>query len=245
MKKIISKKAFQMTFFYVIMFACLCSAPLGINASMPVNKRVIAIDAGHGEWDPGKQNRSVNEKDINLAVSEKLQTLFELNGAVVFTTRSDDTALADRKREDLSARANLANAAGADIYVSIHQNSFENESVSGAQVFYHASSEKSKILAEMIQQNMNEFLGQHSHSSDRQAKSSETYFVLKKTDMPAVIVECGFMSNLRELGLLQEDDFQEKIAWAVYMGVMDYFEKINVHEPDTSESGGSSEKTRH
>jgi N-acetylmuramoyl-L-alanine amidase len=214
------------------MFLFFSIPSIALDAGMPVNKRVIAIDAGHGEWDPGKQNRSVDEKDINLAVSEKLQTLFELGGAVVFTTRSDDTALADRKRDDLTARAKIANQAEADIYISIHQNSFNSPSVYGAQVFYHKSSEKSKILAEMIQARMNAFMGDHDYLSDRQAKSSEVYFVLKKTDMPAVIVECGFMSNLRELGLLQDEDFQEKIAWAIYMGVMDYFGKTDVCEPD-------------
>jgi len=225
----------------ILTILLIISMPLTTYAGMPVNKRIIAIDAGHGEWDPGKQNRSVDEKDINLAISEKLQTLFELGGAVVFTTRSDDTALADRKRDDLSARAKIANAADADVYISIHQNSFGSPSVHGPQVFYHIKSVKSKVLAELIQERMNVFLSGHTNPSDRQAKPSETYFVLKKTDMPAVIVECGFMSNLRELGLLQEEDFQEKIAWAIYMGVMDYFTQTDIHKPDDTGSGGSAQ----
>jgi len=220
-----------MAFFYVIMhvvlfYSLFALKPPVLSASVPVNKRVIAIDAGHGEWDPGKQSRNVSEKDINLEISEKLQSLFELNGAIVFSTRSDDTALAGRKREDLSSRARIANSAGADIYISIHQNSFESASVSGAQVFYHESSEKSKALAELIQNRLNSFVGTHKgQTMKRTAKSGETYYVLKKTEMPAVIVECGFMSNRRDLELLQDEEFQEKIAWAIYLGVSDYFMK--------------------
>jgi len=227
MKKIFREKAFQIVCVCGIMslflFAVGCATEL--HADLPVNKRVITIDAGHGEWDPGKQNRSVNEKDINLAISEKLHSLFELGGAVVFTTRSDDTALADRKRDDLGARANVANHAEADIYLSIHQNSFENQSVNGAQVFYHASSDESKILGDFIQKRLNEFVGrQDGTPGNKLAKPGEAYYVLKKTKMPAVIIECGFMSNLKDLELLQDETFQEKIAWAVYMGVNDYFE---------------------
>ncbi|MCL2702518.1 MAG: N-acetylmuramoyl-L-alanine amidase [Defluviitaleaceae bacterium] len=228
-------------FIYVIIYLflfLLIQTPC-VYAGMPANKRVITIDAGHGEWDPGKQNRSVDEKDINLAISEKLQTLFELGGAVVFTTRSDDTALADRKREDLRARAEIANKAGADVFISIHQNSFESEAASGAQVFYHSSSENSKILAELIQERFNAFVGGHGgNPGRRQAKPSEIYYVLKKTDMPAVIVECGFMSNSTDLKLLQDEHFQDKIAWAVYMGVSDYFGKIRVRGSGGEDAGG-------
>jgi N-acetylmuramoyl-L-alanine amidase len=237
MKKFIGKKAFQMTFIYVIMFLFLMSA-LG---ALPVNKKVIVIDPGHGEWDPGKQNRSVNEKDINLAISDKLQQLFELGGAVVLTTRSTDDSLADRKRADLTASAALANAASADVFISIHQNSFDSPSVHGAQVFYHATGTNSKVLAELIQERLNTFVGKHGGSAmTRPAKESESYFVLKKTTMPAVIVECGFMSNLRDLELLQNEDFQEKVCWAIYMGVMDYFDKLAA-----GEVGPSTEQTEY
>ena len=190
----------------------------------PVNKRIIVIDAGHGDWDPGKVSRGVEEKGINLQVAEKLQWLLELSGAVVLTTRSADTSLADQKRADLSARARMANAANADIFVSIHQNSFNCDSVSGGQVFYHASSEESKNLADLIQGRLNSFIGDHKGKPrTRPAKASESYYVLKQTNMPAVIVECGFMSNYKDLQLLQDEDFQERIVWAVYMGIAEYF----------------------
>ncbi|MDR1703092.1 MAG: N-acetylmuramoyl-L-alanine amidase [Clostridiales bacterium] len=187
---------------------------------MPVNKKVITIDAGHGEWDPGKQNRNTDEKDLNLAVAEKLQVLLETGGAVVFVTRADDKALSDKKRSDLSARAYLANAAVSDIFVSVHHNSYESPSAYGAQVFYFDSSERSAILGQAIQNRLNEFLpGQHK----RDAKANDKYYVLKKTAMPAVIVECGFMSNPRELEMLKDESYQDMLAWAIYMGVCDYF----------------------
>lgn len=228
------EKRYRVAFFCVVtlIIIFIWIGPVNAWASMPANKKIVVIDAGHGEWDPGMFHSKIKEKDINLVITEKLQLLMELGGAVVLTTRSDDTALADKKRADLSARANIANAAGADIYLSIHQNSFASADVSGAQVFYHASSESSKVLAEFIQDRLNNFIGDHQGKPrTRPAKASETYYVLKKTNMPAVIVECGFMSNYRDLKLLQEDNFQDKIAWAVYMGVMDYFMHIEKPNP--------------
>lgn len=221
MEYIFSKKALTTRVICVIMVAVLLAArPVAVKAAMPVNKKVVVIDAGHGEWDPGKTGGGVREKDINLVISEKLQTLLEIGGAVVFVTRAEDTALSERKRGDLTARAELANGFKADIFISVHQNSFENPSVKGAQVFYQNASEGSKALAELIQERLNGFVpGQYR----REAKASDSYYVLQHTAMPAVIVECGFMSNPGELKLLLTDDFQNRLAWAVYMGINDYF----------------------
>lgn len=220
-------KGYLTAFVCVVLWAVLFFLTQTVQA-LPVNKKIIVIDAGHGDWDPGKMSKNVHEKDINLAITEKLQWLFELGGAVVLTTRSTDAALAQGKREDLGARARLANTANADIYLSIHQNSFESPSVSGGQVFYYADSESSKILAEKIQVHLNTFVGDHRGAPrNRESKASDTYYVLKRTSMPAVIVECGFMSNAKDLKLLQDEDFQERIAWAVYMGVIDYFKETD------------------
>ncbi|MCL2407453.1 MAG: N-acetylmuramoyl-L-alanine amidase [Defluviitaleaceae bacterium] len=225
------KKILQATIFCVILVSLVGIQQ--VSAAMPVYKKVIMIDAGHGDWDPGKQSRGVDEKDINLAISEQLQMLFELGGAVVFTTRSGDTSLANRKRGDLTARANEANELGADIFISIHQNSFQSEAVYGAQVFYHNTGDQSKVLAESIQARFNTFIGRRDGTPHtRLARAADSYFVLKKTTMPAVIVECGFMSNAQDLKLLQDENFQARVVWAIYMGVMDYFGMDDAAEPE-------------
>jgi N-acetylmuramoyl-L-alanine amidase len=106
-----------------------------------------------------------------------------------------------------------------DLVVSIHQNSYHEEYVHGAQTFYYAGSEKSKELAERIQQSMTLRLDQE---NTRQAKANDSYYLLKKTSYPIVIVECGFLSNNEEAQKLSTDYYQEKVAWAVHLGVMQY-----------------------
>ena len=197
--------------------------------SMPVSRKVIMIDAGHGGWDPGKVGRNETlEKDINLAIASKLQTYLEQSGSVVILSRSDDSALAKEKNDDLRGRTEIANTSKADIMVSIHQNSYPNPSVTGAQVFYYDDSEESKRLAESIQREIISFTDQ---KKNREAKANGNYFLLKKTKIPAVIVECGFLSSDEDRLKLMDEEYQEKMAWGIYLGIINYysnFEKDNV-----------------
>jgi N-acetylmuramoyl-L-alanine amidase len=187
----------------------------------PTTKKIILLDAGHGGWDPGKIDaRGRLEKDINLSIVKKLQKNLEIGGSFVFTTRITDTALSDGKRQDLDNRRELADTLRADMLVSVHQNSYPDPSVRGAQVFYYGTSEKSKRLAECIQSRMMSSLNQN---KKRAAKANDNYYMLKRTSIPAVIVECGFMSNASDSAKLVDNDYQEKIAWAIYMGITDYF----------------------
>jgi len=186
-----------------------------------VTKKIIVIDAGHGGWDPGKIGKNdVLEKDINLAIAEDLQVLLELAGATVFLTRGDDSALADKKNADLTARANMPTEMQADIFISIHQNAFANEKVHGAQAFYYDGSDESARLAEAIQGRIRGWLDTENR---KEAKADAGYFLLKKTATPAVIVECGFLTNNRDAQMLTEEIYQEKVAWAVYLGILDFF----------------------
>lgn len=188
--------------------------------SMPINLKNIVIDAGHGGWDPGKVTESgVEEKEINLQISQKLQTYLEQSGSFVLTTRIDDTALSESKRGDLKERKNIANELNIDMLISIHQNSFSSQSVRGAQVFYYDGSEASKALAECIQERLKEL----DNTNQRVAKADSSYYLLKQTNVPAVIVECGFLSNPEESQKLSDDKYQEKIAWAIYLGILDYY----------------------
>ena len=115
----------------------------------------------------------------------------------------------------------MANASQADIFVSIHQNSFTRSNVHGAQVFYFNTSDNSRKLAESIQQQLKEFVGTNQRL---QAKPNKDYYVLRQTVMPAVIVECGFLTNQNDRWRLTQEDYQERIAWGIYLGIVQYFD---------------------
>ena len=175
------------------------------TASLPVEKKNIVIDAGHGGFDPGK------------VASDGIQ---EKGRAVVYMTRLDDTSLSDKKREDLKNRTLIGNGENVDLFVSVHQNSFPKNSAKGAQVFYYKKSENGKRLATCIQSRLKEVVDTE---NDRVAKPNKDYYVLREITVPSVIVECGFLSNSVEHDLLQSDKYQSKIAWAIYMGILDYY----------------------
>jgi len=193
---------------------------LGTLTALSCNKSIIVIDAGHGGWDPGKISvEGHEERHINLAIADFLQEHLETSGAIVFRTRVDDIALGDKKRSDLQARANMPTEYQADLFVSIHQNAFPKSSVKGAQVFYYENSAQSKLLAEAIQARIKESLDPANNMS---AKGNDAYFLLKETATPAVIIECGFFTNPEELAKLVTEDYQQRIAWAIYLGISDY-----------------------
>ena len=188
--------------------------------SMPVSRKIVWIDAGHGAFDPGKVAGTVEEKDINLAIAIKLQEFLETGGATVFMTRLDDEALSSTKQGDMYSRRVMANASQADIFVSIHQNSFPQASVHGAQVFYFNTSDNSRKLAEHIQQQLKEFVGTNPRL---QARPNKDYYVLRQTVMPAVLVEWGFLTNQNDRYKLTQAYYQERIAWGIYLGIVQYF----------------------
>ena len=193
--------------------------------SMPLSRKIVWLDAGHGAFDPGKVAGKVEEKEINLAIALKLQGFLEAGGATVFMTRLDDEAISSTKQGDMYTRQQLANASQADIFVSIHQNSFPQASVHGAQVFYFNTSDNSRKLAEHIQQQLKEFVGTNPRF---QAKPNKSYYVLRQTLMPAVIVECGFLTNPNDRYRLTQEDYQERIAWGIYLGIVQYFQGLSV-----------------
>ncbi|MBQ9092334.1 MAG: N-acetylmuramoyl-L-alanine amidase CwlD [Anaerotignum sp.] len=196
------------------------------NAMFPMLDATIVLDAGHGGWDPGKTGTAgANEKDLNLAVTEKLSEYLEQGGAEVILTREDDDALGSGKKTDMAERKRIANESGADILVSIHQNAFPSAKAKGAQVFYHKNSANGKVLAECVQESLRSRVD---GSNQRQAKENKDYYILRTTEIPAVIVECGFLSNQEEEKLLNDAGYQEKLAWAIYCGILDYFEKTSI-----------------
>lgn len=191
--------------------------------------KVVVIDAGHGGFDPGKAGpNGTKEDEINLQIAFKLKDYLEQSGATVIMTRTDDEKLQGEKgnthkRRDMNYRKQVIQSSEADILVSIHQNAFTQTDVKGAQVFYYQDSENAKLLAGCIQNNIKAYADTDNR---RKIKSSKEYYILKISEMPGVIVECGFLTNPEEEAKLASDKYQDQMAWAIYVGIVDYFGQL-------------------
>lgn len=191
--------------------------------------KVIVIDPGHGGYDPGKVGlKGSHEKDINLAIALKLKDYLEESGARVIMTRTQDEdldGLPDKfnKNTDMRTRKEIINGSGADILISIHQNAFTQPQVRGAQVFYYSESNNAKLLANSVQTSIKD----HTDANNkRKIKSTQNYYVLKVSTMPGIIIECGFLTNAEEEAALNSPEYQDKMAWSIYAGVVRYFQEI-------------------
>lgn len=189
------------------------------------DRAVVVIDVGHGGDDPGKVGVDGSlEKDINLQIALRLRAYLEQSDVSVVMTREEDTGLysegaGSKKMADMRKRCEIIEDSGADLVVSIHQNSYHEEYVSGGQVFYYADSEKGKKLAEILQERFTYVLGADNR---RLAKPNSNYYLLLHVKCPIVIVECGFLSNWKEAALLQQEDYQDRMAWTIHMGILEY-----------------------
>ena len=164
------------------------------------------------------------EKDVNLAIASKLKILLEQSGITVIMTRADDNGLyqesdSNKKAADMKKRCSIINGSKADIAVSIHQNSYVGEASKGAQVFYYKQSEEGKKLAGIIQKNM---IKELDNTNKRVEKPDSAYYMLRNTQVPTVIVECGFLSNREEAYKLNNDEYQQKTAYSIYCGIIEY-----------------------
>ncbi len=223
-----------------LMFAAVCFIVRGADRMMSAvsSEEVetqgklpcVVIDAGHGGADPGKVSVDGSpEKDINLKIALKLQSFLQMQDVDVVLTRESDTGLYDenasnKKVQDMKNRVAIIEERQPALTVSIHQNSYHEEYVHGAQAFYYANSERSKELAERIQQVM---MLELDRDNARQAKANDSYYLLKKTSTPIVIVECGFLSNYEEAQKLSSEIYQDKVAWAIHMAIMQYLNNIS------------------
>lgn len=188
----------------------------------------IVVDAGHGGSDPGKVGvNNAQEKDINLKLAQRLKELLEQKNITVVLTRDSDAGLYDesannKKVDDMQKRCQIITDVNPVFTVSIHQNSYPSPDVKGAQVFFYGQSEDGRELAEILQESL---ITRVDPQNKRAAKANESYYLLKKTPTPTVIVECGFLSNPTEAELLLTDEYQDKLARAIYMGIVTYLEK--------------------
>lgn len=185
----------------------------------------VVIDAGHGGGDPGKVgiNGSL-EKDINLEIARMLERFLTQQDIKVVMTRTTQEGLYDKnasnkKVDDMKKRIAIIEQVKPDMVVSIHQNSYHEESVCGPQVFYYTTSADGKRLGDLLQEQIIKTL---QPKKERTAKANDSYYLLKKTKEPIVIVECGFLSNRTEAEKLCNSLYQEKVAWAVHLGILRY-----------------------
>lgn len=215
-------------------FADSGSAPV---TSWAVANKTIVIDPGHGGIDPGAVGSGgVEEKEIVLQVSKRLEQLLKQAGAKVLLTRESDIdlgtpgsgSLLKRKREDLSKRVALANDNDASVFLSIHVNAFPSSRWRGAQTFYQKKDEDSKKLAESIQSELIKIM----KNTTRAAKASD-FYTTRHTKMAGVIIEIGFISNPSEANLLNKPAYQRKLAYAIYSGLVKYYAE-QLPKPETN-----------
>lgn len=198
-----------------------------VKSGETLSDKVIAIDAGHGGGDPGAIGvNGTAEKEINLILAQMLQELLEEKGATVIMTRTDDTAYSDVKKEDLDHRVEIVTKNKSELFISIQCNAVPGSAYHGAQVFYYPESEDGKLLAESIQ----ESLVKNLKNTDREALTLSSAYIMYTLDMPAIIVETGFLSNPEEEALLNDKDYQEKVVAAIYSGIVDYYNKKDSEE---------------
>lgn len=182
---------------------------------------IILIDPGHGGKDDGASCDDVQEDEINLKIASKLYELIIGRGGMAFILRTGDYDLAslyatNRKREDLNKRVEYINHSGASLFISIHLNSYGSASVHGPMVYYRKNDSKSKILGECVLEQLNAL------TTDDKIVHGEDYFLFRKTSLPGILVECGFITNTEERRKLLTEDYQNKIAQAILTGVRGY-----------------------
>ena len=199
------------------------------TVSLPASGKTIVIDAGHGVPDEGAQSSNgTTEAETNLKIALKLQNLLEQSGCTVILTRSDENAIYDldsktlkqKKISDIKNRVKIGNESSADLFVSIHLNKIPQSQYDGWQTFYKEGSEDGARLAKTIQENLNKTIQKE---NNRIAKTIDKVYIIKYVEIPTTIVECGFLSNPNEEKLLLEDEYQNKLAWGIYNGIIDYF----------------------
>ncbi len=177
---------------------------------------VIVVDPGHGGEDPGKVGiNDVLEKDLNLQIAKKVKKMLEEAGIKIVMTRTNDK-VPKAKKEDLNQRVQLINDTKPKLALCIHQNSYPDAKIKGAQVFYHTTTTEAEDVATIVQEQLRTV----DPTNTRQIKENDTYFMLKNCQVPTIIVECGFLTNPDEAAKLTQEDYQDQIAQAICEGVV-------------------------
>jgi N-acetylmuramoyl-L-alanine amidase len=224
------KHIFAVIIMFVVVAACLAiKAGRESRQTFGNNRLTVVVDAGHGAPDGGAVGANGTiEKDINFAIAEKLCEILENEGVQVVMTRSSDSGIQDEsadtirkmKVSDMNNRLNIIKKSGADLFLSIHMNSFENSKVHGLHIFYDKEHSDIEALAKSIQESISNVTGAEAHTVKT---ADETLFLMKNSPIPAILAECGFLSNPEEEKKLCNEEYQSKIAWAIAEEIIKYY----------------------
>ena len=210
-----------------------------VVSAVATESKLIIIDAGHGGIDGGAVGyNNVVEKNINLAIAKKLETMLRCCGFEVIMTRSEDemigeglpegSSIREKKVRDIKTRVALINSHPDAVVLSIHQNLFSDSKYNGAQMFYSTKNSDSKAIASFLQ---NRFATMLQKGNERVIKPvADNIYLMNHIDNPAVLVECGFISNALEAQNLSDDTYQNKIAFVIFAALCDYFEKDTIQD---------------
>ena len=207
------------------------AAEVSETMSSTENSKIILVDAGHGGADPGMIGvNGLEEKGINLQIAIKLKDSLEKQGFSVIMTREEDKGLYEedsrnQKAQDMQCRIAMIKKYRPVLCISVHQNSYQDPAVCGPQVFYYEDSVRGKNLAEFIQEELNLGL---KVKRPRVAKGNKTYYLLKRSESVLNIVECGFLTNPEEAGLLCKEEYQNKIVEAIVKGIEQYLKQQKI-----------------
>jgi len=197
-----------------------------VNATdsiFPLIGKTIIIDAGHGGKDFGASVASVNESEINLIITKKLKNNLESIGANVILTRTSEKDLSEenalyRKKSDFDNRIKLINNSHADLYLSIHQNIYQNSLYHGPQVFYYPKLNDNEIIAKTIQKELNKFT-----NTNRKIKIITGTYMYDKLNVKGVLIECGFLSNNNDRNNLQDETYQNNLTKSITNAIIKYY----------------------
>lgn len=241
MKISITNKKFIVCFIFICFTICSCGITAILEnyknnnkviqtSALPVTNKTIVIDSGHGLPDSGAIGfNGTSEQAINLNISLKLQRILEQSGAKVLLTRSDengiyskdDANIKQKKISDIKNRVEIGNNCNANLFISIHLNKFPPSQIyRGWQTFYQKDNLNSQKLAQYIQLNLNKNI---EFKNDRVELPLTNVYIMDKLLIPAVTIECGFLSNPQETQLLKTNEYQNKLVWGIYTGIQDYF----------------------
>jgi len=212
---------------FIFFIACLSLSTLFgikiVKATKVANTSFkVCIDPGHGGFDGGTKYDDILEKDIVLNFSKLLATNLRASGYTVILTRSKDEATGENKTQDMHKRLEIINNSKADIYISIHANSFPSKLVHGAQVFYNEKFEKNKNISEIFMRNIKMV----DKLNQREIHTIKDKFITDNALIPGCLIELGFLSNEYDLNNLQNEMYLVDLAMALYLGIVEYFDYL-------------------
>lgn len=202
---------------------CLFHSVFAKDKSLSLLSKVIYLDPGHGGKDSGAFYKNYRESDLNLEISKKVMNALREEGAIVYLTRYGDYDLSvgnawNRKRSDLSRRANIINNSNCDLYLSIHLNADDTGTLRGAEVYYDTINPENEKIAKIFQEEFNNNL-----NTNREYKENSTKYLQRRVSRPGVLLEVGFLSNTSERALLVSEEYQNKLALVIKNGIIKYF----------------------